>query len=219
MTLTIALQGSDCVVLGCDSRGTFGDPRGGATAVIDIMLKTSVLSPHVGVLMGGAGELGDAVTMEFLDAQRGKAIDGVSEVMREFRTHLSQKWNEYFANVPFEHRPGCIFTLGGLDPGPSGDIYNIPRIYTLPSQFGFAPGLHRYGFACVGIPVYATYILNRRYERTASAEVLAGLVAFAIKETASQDQRVGGSIRIVIIKPEGTKELDPAEIEELLKGY
>lgn len=217
MTLTIALQGLDCVVLGCDSRGTFGEPGGGAQAIIDVMVKTSILAPHVGVLMGGAGELGDALTEEFISSHRNAGLDGVTQVMKEFRTHLAQKWNEYFAAVPFEHRPFCGFTVGGLDP--VGDKYAVPAIYTLPSVFGFAPSLHRYGFACMGVPVYATYILNRRYDRKASAETLAGLVAFAIRETASQDQRVGGPIRVTITKPEGAKELNQAEITELLKQY
>lgn len=216
MTLTIALQGLDCVVLGCDSRGTFGDPRG-AQAIIDVMIKTSILAPHVGVVMSGAGELGDALTGEFVTSHQNTGLDGITEVMRQFRAHLTQKWNEYFGTVPFEHRPPCIFTVGGLDR--SGERYTTPVIYTLLSMFGFAPGLHRYGFACTGVPAYATYILNRRYDRTASAEVLAGLVAFAIRETASQDQRVGGPIRITIVKPEGIKELTQQEMEELLSKY
>jgi len=217
LTLTIALQGKDCVALGCDSRGTFGDPRGGAQAIVDVMVKTSILAPHVGVLMGGAGELGDALTAEFIASRKDRGLDGATKVMREFRAHLAQKWNEYFAAVPFEHRPICIFTVGGLDP--VDDKYTIPVIYTLPSMFGFAPNLHRYGFACTGVPVYATYILNRRYDRTSSAETLAGLVAFAIRETASQDQRVGGPIKVLVVKLEGIKELNQQEIEELLKQY
>ena len=216
MTLTIALQGIDCVVLGCDSRGTFGEPRG-AQAIIDVMIKASVLAPHVGVLMGGAGELGDALTEEFVTSHQNTNYDGVTEVMRQFRSHLAQKWNEYFATVPFEHRPPCIFTVGGLDP--VGDKFTVPVIYTLPSVFGFAPSLHRYGFACGGVPVYATYILNRRYNRTSSPEALAGLVAFAIQETASQDQRVGGPIKVSIVKPQGITELSTPEINELLKEY
>jgi len=216
MTLTIALQGSNFVVLGCDSRGTFGDPRG-AQAIIDVMIKTSILAPHVGVVMSGAGELGDALTEEFVTSHQNTGLDGATEVMRQFRAHLAQKWNEYFATVPFEHRPPCIFTVGGLDP--VNQVYATPVIYTLLSLFGFAPSLHRYGFACTGVPAYATYILNRRYERTASADVLAGLVAFAIRETASQDQRVGGPIRITIARPQGIEELNQTQIENLIKGY
>ena len=137
--------------------------------------------------------------------------------MGKFRAHLAQKWDAYFANVPFQNRPICAFIVAGLNP--IDGIYTKPVIYTLISQFGFAPALHRYGFACAGIPTFATYILNRRYDATSSAETLAGLVAFAIKETASQDQRVGGPIRVTTIKPEGAKELGPDEIDKLLKGY
>jgi len=217
LTLTIALQGEDCVVLGCDSRGTFGDPRGGPMAIIDVMLKTSVLAPHVGVLMSGAGELGDALVEEFLTSHKQQDLDGATQVMGEFRAHLATRWDAYFANVPFQNRPICVFTVAGLNE--VDGKYTSPAIYTLASHFGFAPSLHRYGFACAGISTFATYILNRRYNRTSSVEVLAGLVAFAIKETASQDQRVGGPIRVLAIKPDGIKEFNQDEIEELLKGY
>ena len=217
MTLTIALQGVDCLALGCDSRGTFGDARGGATAIIDVMIKTSILAPHVGVLMSGAGELGDALVDEFLTNQQGSDSDGVTKVMGKFRAHLAQKWDAYFANVPFQNRPICAFTVAGLNP--VDGIYTKPVIYTLLSQFGFAPSLHRYGFACAGIPTFATYILNRRYDRNASVEVLAGLVAFAISETASQDQRVGGPIRMTTIEPDGAKEFNQNEVQSLLERY
>lgn len=219
MTLTIALQGKDCLALGCDSRGTFGDPRVGAMAIIDVMLKTSVLAPHVGVLMSGAGEMGDALVEEFLRNQRsaGAVSDGATEVMGIFRAHIAERWDAYFANVPFQNRPVCVFTVAGLDEVEEG--YTSPVIYTLLSQFGFAPSVHRYGFACTGVPTFATYILNRRYDRNASVEELAGLVAFAIKETASQDQRVGGPIIITTITSGGIKELSEDKIKELLGKY
>ena len=216
MTLTIALKGKDCVALACDSRGTFGEPRG-AQAIIDVMVKASLLAPHVGTLMGGAGELGDALTEEFVNSTQSTGLDGSTEVMKQFRAHLAQKWNEYFATVPFEHRPLCAFTVAGLDP--VDGKYTKPVIYTLISAFGFAPSLHRYGFACSGVPVYAVYILNRRYNRTASVEELAGLAAFAIQETASQDQRVGGPIKVITVKPDGITELNKDEIDKLLEKY
>lgn len=217
LTLTIALQGVDCLALGCDSRGTFGDARSGATAIIDVMIKASVLSPHVGVLMSGAGELGDALVDEFLTNQQSSGSDGVTQVMGQFRAHLAQRWDAYFANVPFQNRPICAFIVAGLNP--VDGKYTSPVIYTLVSQLGFAPSLHRYGFACAGIPTFATYILNRRYDRSATADVLAGLVAFAIDETASQDQRVGGPIRVTTITPDGTKSFSDDEIKSLLAKY
>jgi 20S proteasome alpha/beta subunit len=137
--------------------------------------------------------------------------------MGQFRAYLAQKWNEYFANVPFPNRPICAFTVAGLNP--VDGTYNKPVIYTMISQFGFAPSLHRYGFACAGIPTFATYILNRRYDRSSSVDTLAGLVAFAISETASQDQRVGGPIKITTIEADGIKELNQDQVQSLLDSY
>ncbi len=58
MTLLVALKGSDGLALAADSRGTFGDPRG-ITAQNDTMEKAFIVSPHVAVLLAGAGELGN----------------------------------------------------------------------------------------------------------------------------------------------------------------
>jgi 20S proteasome alpha/beta subunit len=212
----MAVQGKDFIVTGTDSRGTFGDYRV-VTATTDVMIKSSVIAPHVVVLVAGISELGDSLVDEFQSLQRQRNVDGITNVVNLFRKFVQEKWSEYFKDVPFQNRPPLVFTLAGLDK--MNDIYTLPRIYTLMSQLGFAPGLHRYGFACTGVPQYAVYILNRRYRPDLTIDELTGLVAYAISETASQDQRVGGLFRISHITKDGVRELSQEEITRALQMF
>lgn len=217
MTLDVAAQGKDFVVTGTDSRGTFGDYRI-VTATTDAMMKSSKVAPHVVVLVAGVAEIGDNIVDEFLSPQKDKpSADGITSVVDSFRRFVQGKWGEHFRDVPFANRPQLLFTLAGLDK--TDGEFNSPRIYTLMSQLGFAPGLHRYGFACTGIPQYAVYIFNRRYKPILSIDEMTGLVAYAISETASQDQRVGGVVRMNHITKDGVKELTQQEIVQALKNF
>ena len=216
MTLNIAAQGSDFVVLGSDSRGVFGDYRT-ATATIDTMIKSSKAAEHVGIQISGAAEIGDAMLDEFLTIQAEKKVDGITPVMNEFRAFIQNKCNDYFKNIPFEKQPTMVFTIAGFDKKAS--VFDSPRVYSLMSQFGFAPNLHRYGYACMGIPQYAIYIFNRRYSPQIDIEGLKGLVVYAIAETATQEQRVGGQIRLSVITPKGFTELSKADVDKILKAW
>ena len=108
--------------------------------------------------------------------------------------------------------------MAGLDKD-NQDKYKVPKIYSMISALGFMPAFHRYGWANGGIPIYAIYLYGRRYKSDMSLDELTGLSAYVISETASQDQRVGGPIRMVQIQPEGCKELSEERIKELLDRY
>ena len=56
MTLLVALQGQDGLVLAADSRVTFGYPSA-TTAQNDSMQKAHILARHVAVLAAGANEV------------------------------------------------------------------------------------------------------------------------------------------------------------------
>jgi len=216
MTLDIASYGHNFIVAGTDSRGTFGSYQV-ATATLDMMKKGYIVSNHVVVLISGTSELGSDLVEQYVEMASQKGIDGITNVVRSFRGFIAQKWNEYFQNVPFEHRPALIFIVAGLDE--VDGVYSEPKIFTLISQLGFAPGIHRYGFACAGIPIYATYMFNRNYHIDMDINELSGLIAYAIQETASQDQRVGGSITLMQITKDGCRGLSVDEVQELLNNY
>jgi 20S proteasome alpha/beta subunit len=220
MTLVTAAQGKDYVVAGTDSRGTFGHAEV-AFSAYDTMQKLVILAPHVIVLTFGAGEIGDNILEEFRREklqQQGAQLDGISVILQELQMYCHNKWNQQLVNVPFQARPLVGYIVAGLDKNHE-DKYNVPRIYSMISSMGFMPALHRYGWANGGIPIYAIYLYGRRYRTQMPIDQLTGLAAYVISETASQDQRVGGPIRMAQVLPEGSKELTDTQIRDLLEGY
>jgi hypothetical protein len=115
-------------------------------------------------------------------------------------------------------RPDLIFIVGGYEKDQTGN-FTRPVIYQLNSALNFAPMIHDYGFAVAGVPTYALYLLNRLYEADRKAqEELASLAVYAISETASQDGKVGGPIRVIIVTHTGSKELTDLEVDNIVKG-
>jgi len=216
LTLVTAAQGSNFIVVGADSRGTFGHPDV-AFSSYDVMQKMVLIAPHVVVLSYGAGEVGDNLLNECRESLQ-QPMDGVRAVLQILQAFCQQRWNQWFVSVPFQFRPVVAYIVAGLERTQSGE-YSIPLIYSMDSRMGFAPAFHRYGWANGGVPIYAIYILGRRYRLDMSVDELCGLVAYAISETATQDQRVGGAIRMMKILPEGTRELNEMEIRSALDNY
>jgi 20S proteasome alpha/beta subunit len=226
VTLLVALRGKDGLVLAADSRGTFGDPTQ-TTAQNDSMQKAHVLSKHVAVLFAGTGEIG-ALLSEEAKASVGE-MDGVTPVMENLRATCRTKYDEWFATVPamqppallmtgqVPSRPGLNILVGGYEV--DGDAVGEPKLYRLFSQTDFAPSLSDYGWMVDGVAQYALYLLNRLYEPDRSVEELTALAVYTITETASQDGKVGGPVKVVTIKPnEGCDALADAAVTKVLKG-
>ena len=84
------------------------------------------------------------------------------------------------------------------------------------SPLDFAPQLCTTGLALGGIPQYATYLVHRFYDPQMSTGNLKLLAAYIIAETATQDPKVGGPIRMAEISTdEGYSELKESEISEV----
>ena len=225
MTLLIALKGSDGMVLAADSRGTFGDPRG-VTAQNDAQQKAHILSPHVAVLVAGAGEVGALVIDLVKQEVTAKVADGVSPVLNILRDTVRTQYDQWFKSIPAIQpiqliqtgqvavRPDLAFIVGGYEPD------GTPRIFGLGSLFDFSPMLHNYGFAVQGVAQYALYLLNRLYESDRTVEELSPLAIYVITETASQDGKVGGPVNVITIKPgaEGCQPVPPDKVNEIQKA-
>lgn len=229
MTLLIALKGNDGMVLAADSRGTFGDPRG-VTAQNDSIRKAFILTSHVAAIQGGSAELGAMVLKQIQDTLAQQvATDGVANVVQMVHQTARSSYDAWFPSLPQTvivnpqtgiqmGRPDLTFIIGGYEKDQKGD-FTRPVIYQLNSALNFAPMIHDYGFAVAGVPTYALYLLNRLYEADRKAlEELAPLAVYAISETASQDGKVGGPIRVLIVSPTGSKELSEAEVENIVKN-
>jgi 20S proteasome alpha/beta subunit len=216
MTLVTAAHGKDFVVACADSRGTFGDPQH-AFSSYDVMQKLAAVSPHVIMQMYGAGEIGDNLLEEFKPMVQND--DGISNIMTKISSFCLAKWQQFFSNVPFELRPVVAFQIAGLDMNPDTKKFDIPRIYTIDSRLNFVPSFHRYGWAAGGIPIFAIYLLGRRYRSNMTLEELCALVTYVTSETATQDLRVGGAIHMKKVLSDGVKDVPESEIKDLLDKY
>ncbi len=205
MSLAVAIEATNGIVLAADSRATFGDPRG-MTAVNDTVQKIYKPSPRTAVAMVGQAEIGAALIQHIttgLAAQPGANVDAVAEAMRTIGTQYFGQWfgQPQFLMGPLgpisTPRPDVWFVLIGYDANAQ------PKILTLPSipLFNFAPNLSTTGFAAAGIVPLAVYLLNRLYRRGLNVEISKDLATYCIVETASQDGKVGGPIHLAVVRP------------------
>lgn len=219
MTLLVGLRGVDGIVVASDSRGTFGDPRG-VTAQNDAQKKLYIASKYSCVLTAGTGELGANIMAEALRVIQPN--DGVSAVLDKTRTLVRQRYTEWFPGFALQPtqdgdpvRPDLALLVAGYDV--TAGSQPEQKLFQLISQLDFAPMLHNYGFALVGVAQYALYLLNRLYQDQSTVERLKALAAYVITETASQDGKVGGPVQMAVITTTEAKELTPAEVEVIIK--
>ena len=205
MSLAVAIEAANGIVLAADSRATFGDPRG-MTAVNDTVQKIYKPSPRTALAMVGQAETGAALMQRIiaaLAAQPAADVDGVAEIIRVLSNQFFGQWfgPPQFLMGPMgpapAPRPDVWFLLVGYDAA------NLPKILSLGSTppFNFAPNLSTTGFAALGVVPLAVYLMNRLYRRGLDLEIAKDLATYCIVETASQDGKVGGPIRLAVVAP------------------
>lgn len=222
MTLLVGLRGKDGIVAAADSRGTFGDPRG-ITAQNDSMVKVHLVAPHVALMIAGSGELGMQLIGEISKEVAQNKVDGatlVLEVVRRIAKARYQEWFPHLQPAVFPGaqqiaRPDLAFVVVGYDVAADGK-YSIPKLFQTMSTYDWPPMLHSHGFVLTGVGQYALYLLNRLYEPDRQLTDLTALAVYVITETASQDGKVGGPVRVVTIKPDGDGvELTPEQVQKI----
>ena len=222
MTLLVALRGIDGIVAAADSRGTFGDPRG-VTAQNDSQQKAHLVADHAAVMIAGSGEIGTQLIQEIVKEARALTVDGATAVCGLVRNTAKSRYQEWFSHLPPAvppgmpgiARPDLMFVVAGYDPDVDGK-FTVPRLYSSPSTLDFPPMLHDYGFVISGIAQYALYLLNRLYQPNRSLADLKALAVYVITETASQDGKVGGPVRVVTITPDkGGVELTTEQVAQI----
>lgn len=211
------------MVLACDSRGTFGDPRG-ATAQNDTMRKLYSASKYAGIMLSGIAPLGSQLMEEVSQKIKAERIEGATKVMEAARVPFQTRYDEWFPNflpqavqgVPAPVRPALHALVAGYDVDGNGTPAG-QRIYSAVSELNFAPMLHDYGFCVEGVGQYALYLLNRLYEPKSKVTELSALAAYVIAETASQDGKVGGPLQMMTITPnDGYTLLSSKKIDKLI---
>jgi 20S proteasome alpha/beta subunit len=196
MTLVVALKTPGGLVLAADSRGTIGDPRG-TTAINDDQDKLMQLSPRCGAGIAGSSEIGRTLVASASQGL-GTAGDNVSAIAQALHSSLRGSYEAWYGKRPWvasaplvDMRPVTMWVLAGY----AGDA---PHIYTINSQDDFVPRAHD-DSALAGVVQYAFYLKHRLYDRAMSLDAGKALAAYLIAETATQDPKVGGRIKIATI--------------------
>jgi len=223
MSLAIAIQTKEGIALASDSRGTFGDPRG-VTGANDTIQKVYGLNKYTSMAVAGANEIG-ATLLDLLNPEIKKSeLEGIDEVLQATRELFKAKYNEWFPTLPSMpspqaphlQRPGLVTILAGYRL--TNNKPTQAMLFTLISQLEFVPSLSNYGFAIIGVPQYAIYLLNRLYSKNMTLKSALELTAYCISETATQDGKVGGPVQIAEITPrKGFQAYTEKEVAKILQ--
>ncbi len=209
MTLVIAAQGRDFVVLGTDSRGTLQE-LGGTRVEINIVVKLVPIAKHVAILLYGEAQLANYLIEKFRSTLKRQTF-GVREIAEKV-ANICREETKKVKDVQAHPRyfPNFGFVIAGLNK--SGEKYNVPRCYSLRSATGFRLGSYTEGFAIEGKPIIALYMFAKNYRSDMQVDELCGLVAQALYDTMRIDGDVGGEIKMAIIDSAGLRELDSRDI-------
>lgn len=204
MTLTICITAKNGIVMASDSRAS------SEITANDTVKKIFRLDDHTVVGIAGDGPL----AIFFFDSiQRELNFrNGIHDVAEHLRALGKKRFDEYFSHQEPKLRPPLSIILAGYNER------NEPEIYQLSSNDNFVPRKSPTGFACIGIPFLADYILNRLYDREITTDNASNLAAFCIKESASQHAGIGGPLQVGIFS--NTKPyflLTQNEIQEMEK--
>lgn len=211
MSLFVCMKASQTIIMAADSRGTVGDPRG-LTAINDTYTKIFPLG-RFGIGLVGVSEMGNTLLDELNKKDIGSITDLDQAISRIVEVSAGC-FNKWFGNIAPDKRPVVIATVAGHRKRPNGS--HEPMIYMLVSQTNFAPQLFGHMPCMAGVPQYAVYLAHRYYDPSISVEQAKALAEYLIAETASQDPKVGGPIRIAeITVASGYRELTKEEVEQI----
>lgn len=211
MTLVVAMKADGAIIMGADSRGTVGDPRG-LTAIRDTYKKIFPLG-CCGISFAGASEMG-AVLLDELQQRNIGNITNINDAVTEVGQQSAQYFIQWFGSIQPPQWPPVLITLAGyrFRNGQSPE----PLIYLLNSQANFAPQLFGDNPCLSGVPQYAVYLVHRYYAPSITIDRAKALTEYLIAETASQDPKVGGPIHMAeIIPQDGYRELTEQEVNAI----
>lgn len=182
MTLTICIIAQDGIAFASDSRMV------SYFTCNDTVKKIFRLDKYTAV-----GIAGDGTLAEHLLEVISKSLDftkSISELAERLRILSREKFNDFFSHQVPKDRPSLTLLLAGY----TSD--SKPAVYRLNSKDNFVPRKGTTGFECVGITILADYLLNRLYEPEIKTIDALKLATFCIKETGTQDYRVGGPTKL-----------------------
>jgi len=212
MTLVVAAQGEDFVILGADSRGTMTDAAKNRMEV-NIMNKLHVITDRVGILVYGSG--GNALYLiEKFKKTIQNSNDNVSKVVEDFSEFCRREFKK-LKDVPTVNLPFFGFVITGLD---IARRTITPHCYFADSYNGFLIGEDQTGYEINGKPIIAEYLFTKHYHEHMSVDDLCELVVRAINDTKSIDGDVGGKIHLAIIDKDGFRNYSDDDVEDIINS-
>lgn len=219
MTLIVGLIAKDGIILASDSRMTSGDPNTSSVQSNDTVRKIFKITDHCAIGISGSGEIAVTLIEEFqnsIDKLNNQNLT-VLKIAEEFRVLCLSRYANWFQRLPVDSNriPDFNVLVCGYDTDNTGKL-NDPKIIRMNSFFQFSPMTITTGYATLGIPTIANYLLNRLYLRSEiNLKQALTLAAFCIVETKSQDGRVGGNLQAALFSNvESFREITDKEIGE-----
>ena len=220
MTLIVGIIAKNGIILATDSRMTSGNPTAASTQSNDTVRKIFKITDHCAMGISGSGEIGATLIESFRSEinQLNNQLLTVTDVVKKFRSHCCKKYEFWFKRLPVESNriPNFNVLICGYANLAKGKLSD-PKIIRMGSYTQFAPMTTTTGFATLGIPTIANYLLNRLYFRNEiNLDQALSLAAFCIIETESQDGRVGGNLQAAILSHrKNFREINKREINNL----
>jgi 20S proteasome alpha/beta subunit len=214
MTLVIAAQGEDYVVVGADSRTTL--KTGQYSQGVDMAQKIIELTKHVVVLLFGAAESATYLALKFqreLTKEKSK-LDGVTKVADRFADFCRNEFRDN--DIPLGSLPAWGYIVTGLDP--EKGRYRLPRSYILRSNLNFAGG-EGGQITIDGHPFIASYKFEREHRNVKNYNDLCSLVAQSIYDTRAVDGSIGGRITIAIIDSKRVRRYSGTEVKQMIDSW
>ena len=214
MTLIIAAQGKDFVVVGADSRETIDAES--VRVEINIGDKLIELSKHAVVLTAGDSGLAQYAIERYKKTRRIRDV-GVTAVTENFAGFCRHEAIEQTAPPSSSSfSPNFAFVIGGLDKGRSGK-FTIPKCYRMSSRQGFRLRYEKEGFAIDGKPMLAYYKFAKHYKKNEmTLKDLTNLVAQTLWDTSRVDGDVGGKFKMGYIQSDKFHEMDETDITKAI---
>lgn len=218
MTLIIAAQGDDFVVVGADTRETVD--VGTIRVEVNIAEKLVKLTSHAAVLLCGDSGYAQNLIAKYQASISGRRELGITQLTEDFAS-FCQKEAIRVRNVPtfssyppHQYFPDIGFVLGGLDK--VGRRFSRPRCYGISSYRGYRLELGGGGFVLDGKSMLARYLFAHHYRAGMDVEGLSNLVLRCLFDTSRVDGDVGGKYRMAIVDSKDVRTKSQDEIEEMI---
>lgn len=211
MTLIVAAQGEDFVIVGADSRGTITDMAGNRME-LNLQLKIEKITEKATILLAGSAYQADYLIEKFKSTEKISDQD-VSEIAESFAAFCRNE-ERIYSDITRKH-PDYKFIIAGLKKVSKGKY--VPRCYKIHGENGYRVGVYKQGFGLEGKPLLGYYIFSKKYEKSKNdLDNLIDLVVEVLYETSNVDGDVGGELRLSIIDERGTRPVQKGDIEKRL---